>query len=66
MEEEAIITAVDPGPQRVINESLDLAFLHVSFRALAASKYRNKINKTTLTQVSQFLTKSEKVKDFWL
>jgi hypothetical protein len=47
-EEEAIITAVGPGPQRVIHESLRLEFLHVSFRVLAASKYQNKMNKATL------------------
>jgi hypothetical protein len=48
MEEEAIITAVRPGPQRTIGESLHLEFLHVSFRILAASKYHDKINKAIL------------------
>jgi hypothetical protein len=48
MEEEAIVAAVGPGPQRVIDQSLHLEFLHVSFRVLAASKYRNEINKVTL------------------
>ena len=48
MEEEALITAVRPGPQRTIGESLHLEFLHVSFRVLAASKYGDKINKATL------------------
>jgi hypothetical protein len=48
MEEEAIITAVRPGQRRDIGESLHLEFLHVSFQVLAASKYRDKINKATL------------------
>jgi hypothetical protein len=48
MEEEAIIKAVGPGPQRVIDESLHLEFLHVGFRVLAATKYQNTINKATL------------------
>jgi hypothetical protein len=46
--EEAIIFAVQHGPKRVIGESLNLEFLHVSFRVLAASKYRNKNNRATL------------------
>jgi hypothetical protein len=48
MEEEAIITAVQLGPQRTIGESLHLEFLHVSFRILAASKYHDKVKKATL------------------
>ena len=48
MEEEAIITAVQLGPQTTIGKSLHLEFLHVSFRVLAASKYGDKINKATL------------------
>lgn len=48
MEEEAIITAVQRGPERTIGESLHLEFLHVSFRILAASKYHDKIKKATV------------------
>jgi hypothetical protein len=48
MEEEAIISAVLPGPQTVIGESLHLEFLHVTFSVSAASKYRNKNTKATL------------------
>jgi hypothetical protein len=48
MEEEAVIKAIGSGPQRVIDESLNLEFLHVSFRVLAASKYQNTIKKVTL------------------
>jgi hypothetical protein len=48
MEEEAIITAVQLGPQTTIGKSLHLEFLHVGFRLLAASKYHDKIKKATL------------------
>ena len=48
MEEEAIITAVQLGPQTTIGKSLHLEFLHVSFRILAASKYHDKIKKAIL------------------
>jgi hypothetical protein len=34
MEEEAIITAVQPGAKATINGSLDLEFLNVRFRVL--------------------------------
>jgi hypothetical protein len=48
MEEEAIITAVKPGPETTIGESLELKFLHVSFRVMRKSKYQDKAYKAVL------------------
>jgi hypothetical protein len=48
MEEEAIITAVQPGPKRSINGSLALEFLNVRFQVLRRSKYQDKIVRATL------------------
>jgi hypothetical protein len=48
MEEEAIITAVQPGPKTTISESLDLEFLNVSFRVLRGSKHQDKVCRVTL------------------
>jgi hypothetical protein len=48
MEEEAIITAVQPGPKTIISESLDLEFLNVSFRVLRRFKYEDKVCRVTL------------------
>ena len=42
MEEEAVITAVQPGPKATINENQDVEFLHVSFRVLRRFKYEDK------------------------
>jgi hypothetical protein len=43
MSEEAIITAIEPGPSRTIQESLSLEFLNVRFRVLRPQDYRNKV-----------------------
>ena len=42
VDEEAIITEVQPGPKTTIGESLALEFLHVSFQVLRKFKYQNK------------------------
>ena len=47
MEEEAIITAVQAGPKTSISESLELEFLHVSFRAIRRFKYQDKVVRAT-------------------
>ena len=52
MEEEAIITAVKPGPETTIGESLDLEFLHVTFRMLQRFKYQDKVARVTLKNPS--------------
>jgi hypothetical protein len=41
--EEAIITAIEPGPDRTIDESLSLEFLNVRFRIVRSSEYENKV-----------------------
>jgi hypothetical protein len=41
--EEAIITAIKPGPDRTIDESLALEFLNVRFRIIRPSEYENKV-----------------------
>jgi hypothetical protein len=43
MPEEAIITAIEPGPDRTIDESLALEFLNVRFRIIRPSEYENKV-----------------------
>jgi len=48
MEEEAIITAVQPGPKTTIRESLDIEFLNVSFRVLRRFKYQDRVCRVTL------------------
>jgi hypothetical protein len=48
MEEEAIITAVQPGPKTSISESLEVEFLYVSFRVLRRFKYQDKVWRATL------------------
>jgi hypothetical protein len=48
MEEEAIITAIRPGPKTRIIESLQLEFLYVSFRVLRRFKYQDKVARATL------------------
>jgi hypothetical protein len=52
MEEEAIITAVQPGPKTTIKESLELEFLHVSFRVVRCFKYRDKVCRATFKSPS--------------
>jgi|HubBroStandDraft_2_1064218.scaffolds.fasta_scaffold509194_1 hypothetical protein len=52
MDEEAIITAVQPGPKTTISESLDLEFLNVSFRVLRRFRYEDKLCKATLKSPS--------------
>ena len=52
MEEEAIITAVRPGPKTSITESLELEFLYVSFRVLRRFKYQDKVVRATLKKPS--------------
>jgi hypothetical protein len=52
MEEEAIITAVRPGPKTSITESLQLEFLYVSFRVLRRFKYQDKVARATLKNPS--------------
>lgn len=47
MEEEAIITAAQPGTKRSVGESLQIEFLHVSFRVVRRSMYEDQINKAT-------------------
>ncbi len=47
MEEEAIITAVQAGPKTSISESLELEFLHVSFRVMRRFKYQDKVVRAT-------------------
>ena len=42
VDEEAIITEVQPGPKTTIGESLALEFLHVSFQVLRKFKYQDK------------------------
>ena len=54
MEEEAIITAVQPGPKRTISESPELEFLTVNFRVLRRFKYEDKLCKATLKSPSWF------------
>ena len=48
MEEEAIITAVQPGPKTTVSESLDLESLNVSFRVLRLFKYQDRVCRVTL------------------
>jgi hypothetical protein len=48
MQEEAIITKVQPGTQRSLGEGLDIKFLQVSFRVLRRSRYRDRGYKVTL------------------
>jgi hypothetical protein len=43
MSEEAIITAIELGPDRTIEESLSLEFLDVRFRIVRPSEYENKV-----------------------
>jgi hypothetical protein len=52
MEEEAIITAVRPGPKTSISESLELEFLYVSFQVLRRFKYQDKVARATLKNPS--------------
>jgi hypothetical protein len=52
MEEEAIITAVQLGPKTTISESMELEFLHVSFRVLRRFKYQDKVARATLKNPS--------------
>ena len=52
MEEEAIITAVRPGPKTTIGESLELEFLYVNFRVLRPFKYHDKVARATLKHPS--------------
>jgi hypothetical protein len=52
MEEEAIIKAAQPGPKTTISESLELEFLHVSFRVLRRFKYQDKVCRATLKNPS--------------
>ena len=52
MEEEAIITAVQPGLKTTIDGSLDLEFLHVNFRVLRRFKYQDKVYRVTLKNPS--------------
>ena len=52
MEEEAVITAVRPGPKTSIRESLELEFLYVSFRVLRRFKYQDKVCRATLKNPS--------------
>jgi len=43
MSEEAIITTIEPGSNRTIDESLSLEFLNVRFRIVRPSEYENKV-----------------------
>ena len=52
MEEEAIITVVQPGPTTTIGESLKLEIKHVTFRVLRRSKYQDKVCRVTLKSPS--------------
>ena len=52
MQEEVIITAVQPGPKRTIDGSLALEFLNVHFQVLPRSKYQNKVVRATLKNPS--------------
>ena len=52
MEEEAIITAVQPGPKRTIDGSLALEFLNVRFQVLRLSEYQDKVVRATLKNPS--------------
>jgi hypothetical protein len=49
MEEEAIITSVQPGTQRSpLGSGLEIEFAHVSFRVLRRSEYQDKVCKVIL------------------
>jgi hypothetical protein len=52
MEEQAIITAIQPESKRTIDHSLDLEFLNVSFRVLRRFKYQDKVCRVTLKNPS--------------
>jgi hypothetical protein len=43
MEEEAVVSTVDPSPRTSIGESLDLEFVNVAFRALRSTEYEGKV-----------------------
>jgi hypothetical protein len=52
MEEEAIVTAVQPGPKRTIDGSLALESLNVRFQVLRRSKYQDKVARAMLKNPS--------------
>jgi hypothetical protein len=50
MEEEAIVTTVDPVPKTNIGESLELEFVNVTFRALQSTEHEGKVCKAVIKE----------------
>ena len=50
MEEEAVVSTVDPSPRTSIGESLDLEFVNVAFRALRSTEYEGKVCKAVIKE----------------
>jgi hypothetical protein len=50
MEEEALVSTVDPLPRRSIGESLDLEFVNVAFRALRSIEHQGKVCKAAIKE----------------
>jgi hypothetical protein len=52
MEEEAVITSVQSGPSKLIDESLALESLNVRFRVQRFSKHQEKVVRATIKSPS--------------
>jgi hypothetical protein len=50
MEEEAVVSTVDPLPRTSIGESLDLEFVNVAFRALRSTEQEGKVCKAVIKE----------------
>ncbi|MBV9106514.1 MAG: hypothetical protein JO313_10880, partial [Verrucomicrobia bacterium] len=50
MEEEAVVSTVDPLPRRSIGESLDLEFVNVAIRALGSAEQEGKVCKAVIKE----------------
>jgi hypothetical protein len=50
MEEEAVVSTVDPLPRTSIGESLDLEFVNVAFSALRGTEYEGKVCKAVIKE----------------
>jgi hypothetical protein len=50
MEEEAVVSTVDPLPRTSIGESLDLEFVSVSFRSPRSAEHEGKVCKAVIKE----------------
>jgi hypothetical protein len=56
MEEQAVVSTVNPSPRTSIGESLDLEFVNVTFRSLRSVEHEGKVCKAIIKEPA-WLTK---------